>query len=102
MERAHLAEAAQIQPTQDEPNPSTTIPSKLLADSEPSASGSQKSEVTKKKRNNKETLVTIVENVEDEKIGEETESTLASLIPRKKNIKQKLVAFHHSPNRVMK
>ena len=90
MERAHLAEAAQIQPTQDEPNPSTTIPSKPLADSEPSASGSQKFEVTKKKRKNKETLVTIVENVEDETIGEETESTLASLIPRKKKQKTKV------------
>ena len=38
---------------------------------------------------NKETLVTIVENVEDETIGEENESTLDILIPRKKKQKTK-------------
>ena len=40
MEKAHLAEATKIQPTQDEPNPSKAISSQPLHDSEPSASGS--------------------------------------------------------------
>ena len=56
MEKTHLAEAAQIQPTQDEPNPSIATSSKPIDDSEPSASGPQKFEVTKKKRKNKKPL----------------------------------------------
>ena len=87
--RLIMAEVAQIQPTQDEPNPSTTILSQPLADSEPSASGSQKSEVTKKKRKNKEPMVTINECIDETVLSEETESTLASLLPRKKKQKTK-------------
>ena len=89
IDKPHMAEVAQSQPTQDKPNPSTTIPSQPLVDSETSASGSQKSEVTKKKRKNKEPLVTIIKNVDDETVGEDTESTLASLMPRKKKQKSK-------------
>ena len=90
MEKAHLAEAAQIHPTQDKPNPSTTIPSQHLADSEPSASGSQKSEVTKKKMKNKEPLVTINECLDETVQSEETKSTLSRLLPRKKKQKTKI------------
>ena len=88
MEKTHLAEAAQTHPTQDEPIPSIST-SKPITDSEPSALGSQKSEVTKKKKKNKEPLVTILESVDDETTGEDTESTLASLQPRKKKQKTK-------------
>ena len=89
MEKTHLAEATQIQRTQDEPNPSIATSSKPIADSEPSASGSQKSVVTKKKRKNKEPLVTILESVDDETTSEDTESTLSSLQLRKKKHKTK-------------
>ena len=83
MEKTHQAEVVQNQHTQDESNPSKAIPSKPLADSEPSASGSQKSEVTKKKRKKKEPLVTINECIDENVQGEETESTLASLLAQK-------------------
>ena len=89
MEKAHLDEVAQSQPIQDKPKPSTTIPSQPQVDSEPSASSSQNSEVTKKKRKKKEPLVIVFENINDETIGENTESTLASLVPRKKKQKSK-------------
>ena len=61
-----------------------------LANSEPSASGSQKYEVTKKKRKNKEPLVTINECIDETVLSEETESTLANLLPRKKKQKTKI------------
>ena len=89
MEKTHQAEAIQNQLNQNESNPSIAPSSKPLDVSEPSASGSQKSKVTKKKMKNKEPLFTINESLDENVQGEDTESTLASLQPRKKKIKTK-------------
>ena len=89
-----MAEGVESQPTQDEPNPSI-IPSSIpLVTSKPSTSGSQKFEVTKKKRKTKDTLEAINECVDEQNISEELESTLASLVPRRK--KQVIGTGSHS------
>ena len=90
MEKTYQDEAVQNQLNQNESNSSIAPSSKPLDYSEPSASGSQKSEVTKKKRKNKEPLVTVIENVDDETIGGDPELTLANLGPRKKKHKSKI------------
>ena len=89
MEKTHQAEAIQSQLNQNESNPYITPSSKPLDVSEPSASGSQNSEVTKNKTKNKEPMVTINESLDEKVQGEDTELTLASLQPRKKKMKTK-------------
>ena len=87
--KTHQAEVVQNQLNKNESNPSIAPSSKPIDGSEPSASDSQKSEVTQKKTKNKETLVTINESIHEDDQGEDAESTQASLQPIKKKIKTK-------------